>query len=217
MCKKTFDYLSVEAIKILLKQPRSDNIFELRDLALLTLMYHSACRVQEIIDLHVYNFRNNSTSTLCITGKGNKTRIIPLDEETVRILNKYIELYNLKNDDILFSNKVGNSLTRKGITYILKKYIDIAKLNNPELFCVNISPHGLRHSKAMHLLEAGVNLIYIRDFLGHESVSTTEIYAKANPEVRRKEIEKAPAFVITKSRFSNKNKNELLNFLKQVI
>ncbi len=69
----------------------------------------------------------------------------------------------------------------------------------------------------MHLLEAGVNLIYIRDFLGHESVSTTEIYAKANPEVRRKEIEKAPAFVITKSRFSNKNKNELLNFLKQVI
>ena len=69
----------------------------------------------------------------------------------------------------------------------------------------------------MHLLEFGVNLIYIRDFLGHESVSTTEIYARANPEVRRKQIEKASKNVISKSKYSEKDKNILMNFLKELV
>ena len=80
---------------------------------------------------------------------------------------------------------------------------------------MKISPHGLRHSKAMHLLENSVNLIYIRDFLGHVSIETTEIYAIANPEIRRKQIESASKAVIKKGRYSEKHKNDLLKFLKE--
>ncbi len=212
--KKSFDYLSVEAIKILLKQPKSDDIFGLRDLTLLTLMYHSACRVQEIIDLHVYSIKFDSTPTLCVTGKGNKTRIVPLNLETIKLLKKYISLYNLQKDDILFTNKYNKKFSERGIEYIVDKYVENAKIDYPELFCCNVFPHSFRHSKAMHLLENGVNLIYIKDFLGHVSVSTTEIYARANPEVRRKEIEKASKAVITKSKFTKNEKSNLMNFLK---
>ncbi len=83
--------------------------------------------------------------------------------------------------EMLFTNKQLKPLTRSGIAYILKKHSDSARIKNPQIFgIVAIHPHVLRHSKAMHLLESGVNLIYIRDFLGHSSVITTEIYAKAN-------------------------------------
>lgn len=78
-------------------------------------------------------------------------------------------------------------------------------------------PHTLRHSKSMHLLEGGVNLIYIRDFLGHTSVVTTEIYAKSNPEVKRKAIESASTNVIPEEKFSNEQKEEMMEWLKTII
>lgn len=80
-----------------------------------------------------------------------------------------------------------------------------------------VSPHIFRHSKAMHLLEGGVNLIYIRDFLGHSSVTTTEIYAKSNPEVKRKAIEQASHNVIPEEKFTKNEKDNLLNWLKEFI
>ena len=87
-------------------------------------------------------------------------------------------------------NHQQGKLTRAGVTYILKKYFDAARQVNPDL-PKKISPHILRHSKAMHMLQAGVNLIYIRDFLGHVHVETTEIYAKADTEMKRRAIESA--------------------------
>lgn len=80
-----------------------------------------------------------------------------------------------------------------------------------------VSPHIFRHSKAMHLLEGGVNLIYIRDFLGHSSITTTEIYAKSNPEVKRKAIEQASHNVIPEEKFTKNEKDNLLNWLKEFI
>lgn len=77
------------------------------------------------------------------------------------------------------------------MTYILKKYVSIAKIKNAELFPGVVSPHVLRHSRAMHLLQAGVNLIYIRDILGHVSIQTTEIYARADSKLKREALEKA--------------------------
>ena len=81
-------------------------------------------------------------------------------------------------------------------------------------FQINVTPHTFRHSKAMHLLESGVNLIYIRDFLGHESVTTTEIYARANPANKRKAIEKHSEELSKMVHYSSKEKNDLLNWLK---
>lgn len=213
--KNTLEYLSIEAIKILLKQPDMSVKQEFRDLVLLSLLYDSGARVQELIDLKVSNLTLEGNSKVVITGKGNKTRIVPINKEVSKMLKQYIKQFELKDTDILFTNKYGNQLTRKGICYILNKYIEKAKINNPQYFKAKISPHGIRHSKAMQLLENGVNLIYIRDFLGHAHMVTTEIYAVANPEIRRKQIESASKSIIKTGKYSEKDKNDLLKFLKE--
>ena len=97
----------------------------------------------------------------------------------------------LKKVHPLFRNKYGDKLTRAGVSYILDKYVSLAREANPDLVPENISCHSLRHSKAMHLLQSGVNLVYIRDFLGHYSIQTTEIYAKADSRQKREALEKA--------------------------
>lgn len=214
--KNTFEYLSVEAIKILLEQPNVAIKQEYRDLAILSLLYDSGARVQELIDLKVSNLTLDCNPKVVITGKGNKIRIVPINKEVSKILKQYIKKFELKNSDILFTNKYGNKITRQGILYIIEKYIKKAKKIKPEIYkSSSISPHSFRHSKAMHLLENGVNLIYIRDFLGHVSIVTTEIYAVANPEVRRKQIESASKAVIKKGKYTEKDKNDLLKFLRE--
>ena len=90
-------------------------------------------------------------------------------------------------------------------------------IGNKDLFPNKMSAHVLRHSKAMHLLQSGVNLIYIRDFLGHSSVTTTELYAKSNPEIKRKAIEEASPKVLPKEKFTIKEKVDLFEWLKTTI
>ncbi len=109
-------------------------------------------------------------------------------------------------------------LTREGVNYILQSYFRKARDSRSDLFPGTVSPHSLRHSQAMHLLENGVNLIYIRDLLGHVSVTTTEIYSKANPEIKRKHIEEATKQLIGDDLgYDEDQKDELLNWLKSMI
>lgn len=131
-------------------------------------------------------------SVITLTGKGNKVRRVPILKNTAALLLNYLVENNLdkswRNENPLFYNNQNHKLTKEGIAYILLKYAESArKLSTsiPE----KVKPHMLRHSKAMHLLQAGVNLIYIRDFLGHVDLKTTEIYAKADTETKRKAIE----------------------------
>ncbi len=193
----------------------------LRDLSVLALMYDTGARVQEIADLQVADIRIKAPATIQLTGKGNKTRIIPLMPQTTNIIKKYLADYGLldetKGTKPLFFNRRNEKLTRAGLSYILNKYVDKAKLDNKELFPEKMSAHVLRHGKAMHLLQSGVNLIYIRDFLGHSSVTTTEIYAKANPEIKRKAIEEASHKVLPKEKFTIMEKEDLCEWLKTVI
>lgn len=167
----------------------------LRDLCLLTILYDTGGRVSEICDLKVENVRLSSPMTLCLTGKGNKSRLVPVMKETQKLIRKYLEKYgenpSINGKHPLFSNQKGEHLTRAGVTYILKKYVNLAKQEKPSCFMEDISPHCLRHSKAMHLLQSGVNLIYIRDLLGHTDISTTEIYAKTDEKFKRKALEEA--------------------------
>lgn len=157
-------------------------------MAILSLLYKSGCRVHELINLKYGDVSLTSPATIMVSGKGNKTRIIPISNKVVSILNKYTSVYKSSDDtEMLFTTKLSKPLTRSGIAYILRKHSDTARVKNPQIFeTVTIHPHVLRHSKAMHLLESGVNLIYIRIFRGHSSVITTEIYAKANLEIKRK-------------------------------
>lgn len=187
------EYLTVEGIKAVLDAVDTSVQSGLRDLVLLSLMYDSAARVQEIADLCIEDFRLEKPSTLRLTGKGNKTRIIPLMDKTAQLMNQYISIYhaNYKQEHRvpLFSNRNKKKLTRAGITYILDKYVTVARQNNPSIIPKTVSPHSFRHSKSMHMLQAGVPLIYIRDYLGHSEISTTEIYARCDSEQKRKAIE----------------------------
>lgn len=189
------EYLTVDGIKKILESIDATSSSGLRDLALLSLMYDSAARVQEIADLCVDNFRQEKPSTLRLTGKGNKTRIIPIMDKTAQLIKHYITVchsdYKQEYQVPLFYNRNKKKLTRAGMAYILNKYVTIARQKNPAIIPETVSPHGIRHSKSMHMLEAGVPLIYIRDYLGHSEISTTEIYARCNSEQKRKAIEAA--------------------------
>jgi integrase/recombinase XerD len=212
------NYLTTEGVKLLLEQPDLTSERGRRDLALLSLMYDTGSRVQEIIDLTPSVIRLDKPNTIKVTGKGNKTRIVPLLENQVKILKSYLNEHSLLSPQVrmrpLFSNSRQEKLTRPGVTHILLKYADKARVKRPELIPNELSCHSLRHSKAMHLLQAGVNLVYIRDILGHVSVQTTEIYARADSRQKREAIENAYVDLTPKQNPIWENNNDLLGWLK---
>jgi site-specific recombinase XerD len=216
--KEAINYLSIDGIKLLLEQPITSTLKGRRDLAMLALMYDCAARVQEISDLKPSSIRLNKPFTIKIIGKGNKARIVPLMEEEIVHIRRYMTENNLlevhSGMNPLFCNSRKEKLTRAGINCILKKYVTAARKKNPCLIPERISCHSLRHSKAMHLLQAGVNLVYIRDFLGHESVQTTEIYARADSKQKQEAIEKAYVNVIKKETPAWIGNDNLLEWLK---
>ena len=193
--KPVIPFLTEDELKALLAQPDPSTRHGLRDLTLLSLLYDSGARVQEITDLQLKDIRLINPAMVTLTGKGRKARQVPLMKETCTLLDTYIRNFDLNSEPLtapLFFNKKGEALSRYGITYILKKYVSKAELDGSAR---KISPHGLRHTKAMHLLRAGVNMIYIRDFLGHVDISTTEVYARIDAEMKRKVFEeKVPNF-----------------------
>ncbi|MFT4094551.1 MAG: site-specific integrase [Niabella sp.] len=192
---KSLNYPSIEGIKLLLEQPDASTIKGRRDLTLLALLYDSGARVQEIIDLAPSSLRLNKPCTIKIIGKGNKARIVPMLDMQTDHLKNYLKEHMLNepyaNRYPLFFNSRKEKLTRAGVGYIIDKYARAARKVNEQLIPEKFSPHSLRHSKAMHLLQAGVNLVYIRDILGHVSIQTTEIYAKADSMQKRKALESA--------------------------
>ena len=212
------NYLTIDGITLLLQQPDMATSKGRRDLALLSLMYDTGARVQELIDLTPSMIRLDGPCTIRITGKGNKTRFVPMLDEQVRLLNNYMNENKLlephANMYPLFCNNRREKLTRAGVNYILLKYAGMAKMKCAKLIPEKISCHSLRHSKAMHLLQAGVNLVYIRDILGHVSVQTTEIYAKADSRQKREAIEKAYTDVKPKKDPKWLTNDNLLEWLK---
>lgn len=216
---KQMDYLSIQAIQLLLQTLNKNNNKDMRKLCIIGLLYESGARVSELAQIKTYEIKLTKPCTLTLHGKGNKTRIIPIDQGICEIIRKYIATYKINQDGCLFTNNRNEKLTREGIAYILKQSVEQAKKKEPLLFPKIVSPHSLRHSKAMHLLENGVNLIYIRDILGHSSVTTTEIYSKANPEIKRKHLEQASNHIIDELNkdYSTEDQEELIVWLKNNI
>jgi integrase/recombinase XerD len=220
--KQHITYLTTDGIKLLFEQPDLDTHRGRRNLALLSLLYDSGARVQEIIDLTPSSVRLDNPSSLKITGKGGKARIVPLQEEQTVLLKKYMQENRLfepyANRYPLFSNSRNEKLTRAGVTYILNIYIELARKINPAIIPEKVSCHSLRHSKAMHLLQAGVNLVYIRDLLGHVSIQTTDVYARADSKQKRKAFEQAYVDLnpdLSKAKSWEKN-DSLLTWLKSL-
>jgi site-specific recombinase XerD len=189
-------HLTMDQLACLFEQPDTSTRRGRRDLALMVTLYDAGARVQELIDLKVNDVRLVQPATITLTGKGNKKRNVPILAKTRSILESYMSENHLfdngRQQNPLFNNSRYQAFTRPGITYILDKYLKLAKLRHREIvFPARLHPHMLRHSKALHLLESGVNLIYIRDLLGHVSVTTTEIYLKFDTELKRKALEAA--------------------------
>lgn len=190
-------YLSSDELKILFSQPDTSSRQGRRDLVLLVLMYDTAARVSEIINLEISDIRLSSPAVIALHGKGGKTRHVPIIGKTKDHLAAYIEEHKkyhwgiAAQDAPVFFNQQHRKLSRWGVSHILNKYVKMAKKNTKFNTGFAVTPHVLRHSKAMGLLQAGINLIYIRDFLGHCNVVTTEIYARADTEMKRKAIESA--------------------------
>lgn len=214
---KSLSYFSKNEIEILINMPNTKEKIGFRDYVLLLFMYETACRAQELSDLTLKQLFFDDNSYVILIGKGNKERNVPISKELKKVFQKYIEAFKIVDEnEIVFKNKYNQKITTKGIEYILLKYINLAKLMYKDKFKNHYSNHSMRHSRAMHLLESGVNLIYIRDILGHTSVTTTEIYAKTNPVIKEKQIIEHTKQLNVKEKYSLSQKEDLLRFLKNL-
>jgi len=220
--KPLVSYLTDDELKILFKQPNTDSRHERRDLVMLVLMYDTAARVSELIDLKVGNIRLSSPAVITLYGKGGKARHVPIIGKTKDLLEAYLEEHRKYNWGIsyqdlpVFFNQQHKKLSRWGVCHILNKYVKMAKANTNFSVNFSVTPHVMRHSKAMALLKAGINLIYIRDFLGHCNVVTTEIYARADTEMKRKAIESAYVDLSPKDMLKWEENEDLMCWLQNL-
>jgi site-specific recombinase XerD len=208
-------YMSLDEISYLFSIPDKNDKKQFRDWMIMVLLYESGARIQELLDLTPTHIHWGNTATLELHGKGNKSRITPINHTVRTMLKRYLQIYPRKENDFLFTNRKGEKLSRAGVQYIIDKYTSMAHNQDPQMFRKRITNHSFRHSKAMHLLEAGVNLVYIRDFLGHSSVITTEQYARANPKIKEEQLKKGCAAITAKEKYSKDDKADLINWLKE--
>ncbi len=191
--RKTIKPLTKEAIALILRQPDTSTLSGRRDATILCFLYDTAARVQEICDLRVEDVRLDHPASVRIFGKGRKTRVVPILPMTTQNLKIYLaETHMLapeKNHMPLFANRDGQKLTRAGVTYILNKYAKAASAIDPSI-PEKITPHLMRHTKAMHVYESDNDLIHVRDFLGHSDIKTTDIYARSSLAMKRKALER---------------------------
>jgi site-specific recombinase XerD len=184
-------------VETLLAEPDPATRRGLRDMTLLCVLYDSAARVQEACDLNAADVRQDRPMVLTLTGKGSKTRHVPLMDATADLVRVYLGHRPAHGGvgadaDPLFPGPGHTRLTRSGVTKILARHVQAIRAREPGWAPgLSVTPHVIRRTRAVHLLQAGVNLVYIRDLLGHADISTTEVYARADTETKRQAIENA--------------------------
>ncbi|WP_338062521.1 tyrosine-type recombinase/integrase [Sporosarcina limicola] len=184
--------LSRQEVTILLALPNENRAIGFRDKILLSLMYASGARAQEICDLTVGKLQfHEKGATLNIRGKGGKSRRIGIPTACAVLLRQYIDHRKIKSkpERHIFSSQTHEQMTVSCVEGIFKKYVTIAKKDNPSMFIANsYPPHSMRHTTASHMLEAGVPLVVIKNFLGHASLKSTEIYAEISQNTVNKHL-----------------------------
>ena len=218
--KKLPEYLTADEIKALLKMFDMSDEKDLKELTIITIMYDCALRVSELCNLKIEDIKINTSeySTIKINNsKNNKSRILPITKNTKNILKLYIKK-NITdiNQSLLFVNHYNKQYTRKGIRDIIVKRINNARKINKDMYKGKIGTHIFRHSKAMHMLEAGNDIITIRDFLGHSSIKTTEIYARISTDKLKEILENNIKTYNIKIKRTKEEQNKLENWLKNI-
>lgn len=187
LSRKLPDTLSVEEIDLLIAQIPKDTKIGIRNRAIVETMYSCGLRVSELTNLRLSDL-NLSENFLTVIGKGNKERMIPLGSQAKKCIERYLseirEFSETHKDyrDVLFLNNRGKGLSRTMIFYIIKDLAVLADIKK------TISPHTLRHSFATHLIEGGAGLRAIQEMLGHESITTTEIYTHIDRQYLRETL-----------------------------
>jgi integrase/recombinase XerD len=195
---KIVEFLSETALEALLAQPNIRKLTELRNRFFMILMYDTAARCQEILDLRLKDFVLDAKAPfIYLTGKGNKTRAVPLMSATVRHFEHYISISHPQaphgSGDYLFFTTIHgkrNQMSPDTVACFMKRYGQSARTTCSDM-PENVHPHQLRHTRAIHLYRGGMPLSLLSEFLGHSDISTTQIYAYADTEMKRATIQKA--------------------------
>ena len=199
--KKLMDYLTEEELETLFKSIDTSTKKGRRNLTLLVLLYDTGARTSEIINLRVEDIRLEEKMVV-LTGKGNKQRVVPIMENTKELLIDYLNLFS--PNDFLFNTSC-HSENSTFIRDIMQQYT--------KFISKNITPHMFRRSRAIHLLDKGVNIMYIKEFLDHESVTTTEEYAKVREKSKFDAIKKANPDIKAEYKKDWNDEQDLLNQL----
>ena len=213
-------YLKADGMKLLLEQPDRTTPSGRRDHLMLSLMYSTGIRVSELIGIRVKDISLENPKSLKIFGKGSKVRFVPLIKQVVPFLKAYMKENKLdlpeNSNELLFKNHMKAQFTRQGVFFMVRKYASMAREKDSTLIPEGIGCHSLRHSTAMSLVNSKVDLIYVRDLLGHSSVQTTEIYARADSEAKRVAIESAAQDFVPKETAVWENNKSVMDWIRDV-
>jgi len=210
--KRDMTYLNNEEGKAILSMPDQTKWIGLRDYALLVFALQSGLRVSEIINLKIEQIKFGRAAHIRCLGKGRKERCTPLTQETEKVLKNWLKIRNGHSPDVVFPSQRGSRLSRDAVEKLVKKHSVAAQQHCPSLKEKNITPHTLRHSTAVSLLQAGVDTSVIALYLGHESLETTQIYLKADLTIKEKAI--AAVLPMNTSFKRYKPSDQLLAFLE---
>lgn len=216
--EKEVSFLTAEQISLLINRPDINTAVGFRHRVVLTLLYDSGCRVQELCDLTIADVFLGTNATVRLHGKGNKYRTVVISEETSRLVSNYMNRHRFGalKDHPLVTNRYHRKMDRDGVSYIIKKYVTEIRKEDPS-FPEETHCHTFRHSKAMHMLAAGINIVYIRDFLGHEDISTTMVYARADNRLKDAAINKLAPKVVESEALPDWSKDRgLMDFLNSL-
>jgi site-specific recombinase XerD len=211
--KKLVAFLTRPEFEALLAAPDQATKLGRRDHALLSLAIQTGLRVSEIIHLRFADVRlNRSGPHVRCHGKGRKERVTPLTGHTVKALRAYIKDRTATPDTLLFLSRLGNPMSRDAVERLIETHRTQAAKKCPTLSSKRVSPHVLRHTNAMLLLESGIDRSVIALWLGHESIETTEIYLHANLATKEKAIAKTAPPGVRQKRY--RPRDRLLTFLE---
>lgn len=186
--------LTRDEIDAIIAAPDHNTLLGARDSALLQLLYNTGARVQEIADLTISDIRFETPAEITLTGKGRKCRVIPLWPETAEAVRYYLQFREQAGirSEHLFLNNRGEPMTRFGIGRRTQLHAEAAAADCPSLRGRHVTPHVFRHTTALHLVEADNDIFRVRDWLGHEDISTTSQYVEISVERKRAALEKVP-------------------------
>jgi site-specific recombinase XerD len=188
--RRTVSYLDDEEVSALLKQPRLDKVEGQRDQALLALLYNTCARIQEALNICPRDLRLSAPAQVRLMGKGKKERICPLWPETTALLRALLKRQPCNEEGPVFLNRYGNPLGAAGVRYKLSQYVTAAATRLPSLKKKKVTPHIWRHTVGVHLTSLGIDVVTIRDLLGHASLETTNLYARSDLVTQRKALER---------------------------